>query len=117
MRLQLSFEFLLYLVVASISLASALSFGAAISYKEHASLSNYSAEALASLINENLALHSSVFYAYVPKQACNSSAFSKQWQIYANVAFAKQVCLDSGSIERLRLQYSGNGSYILGVYQ
>lgn len=116
MRLQLSFEFLLYLVVAGISLASALAFGTAIASREYASLSNYSMEQFASLINENLEFYSSSFYAYVPRQACNSSALSERDMLYASVSFSNAVCLGSGRIEHLELQSYGNGTYVLGVY-
>lgn len=119
MRLQLSFEFMLYLVVGSVSLTAALAFTVTAFSKESASASTYSMEQFASIVNSNTGYYSSQFYAYVPKAVCNSSYLDESGFFDARVEVSNSLCSASGRILRLESDYIGNGTYILntlGVY-
>ncbi|MEM3827064.1 MAG: hypothetical protein QXR58_00490 [Candidatus Micrarchaeaceae archaeon] len=114
-RLQISFEFMLYLVVASASLTVALAFSASELSREAASSSAYSMEQFAAIVNSNIQYSPSNFYAYVPSGVCSISASQNAAIFDAEINISGSLCAAAGGIAHLSLSPNGSGGYNLQV--
>jgi hypothetical protein len=122
MKAQISFEFMLYLVVAAVVLSAALSFSARIYSKESALDYSSALMQFVAGVNFNMQYASSKFYAYVPRGVCEMN-ITKGSFAYRNVTYSfdsglsisPEVCNSSGSVEYLLVSSAGNGSYTLGA--
>ena len=99
MRVQLSFEFLVYVGIAMASMVAMLG----LYIRGDISLSSYNAQAelesFVAGVNANIAIQRGSFYAYIPKGMCNISA-SNGSILYRNITylFYGNVSLQLGSI-------------------
>lgn len=119
-RAQTSFEFMLYMSVSVLALATALPLAMRAYSPLRASYGSMAASELAGAINYNMQFGSSRFSAYVPGGICGAGAETAPVNsiegspLDAPVVISSSVC-GSGSIENLSLEYMYNGTYSLSA--
>ena len=121
MRLQLSFEFLIYALVSGASLALTLGMYARSQSAGSIGGAGTYAEELVASINANMAYRTSSFSAYLPKGLCNATAdgytlatglgsfaLADPMEIMGNA-----LCQSQGGIAGFNLTEAYNGTYLL----
>ena len=122
MKAQVSFEFMLYLVVAASALSVALFFSAKVYSNESALGSSSAIAQFVSEVNYNMRYPSSNFYAYVPSAFCSAAVSgsaitygNNTYQFYGNVSISR-LC-PGGRIENISITSMGDGAYSMVAIQ
>lgn len=123
MKAQISFEFMLYLVVAATALATGLFFASGLYSKESGLYGSSAITQFVSEVNFNMQSLSSSFYAYVPRQLCGADVSGRSftydnstYTFYGNVTFSNALC-PGGMTEELLITGIGNDTFTINVVQ
>lgn len=120
-RAQTSFEFMLYLTVAVLSLAAVLPMAMRAYSPIRGSYDSMRYSALAGSINYNMQFAAAEFSAYVPAGMCTDGLSASPVDaiggspLNAPVAISASVCALPGGPENLSLSYAYNGMYALAA--
>ncbi len=121
MKAQVSFEFMLYLVVAALALSTALFLSKGLYSNESALEDSSAMSQFVADVNFNMQYVSSTFYAYVPPGLCDAMVSGRSiiygnatYRLYNNVSLSGSLC-PAGIVERLSMSNIGNGTYLMDV--
>jgi hypothetical protein len=123
MKLQLSLEFLIYVVISGISLAVMLGMFVSAQSSSGAITSGTYLEEFVALINANMAYRTSSFSAYVPRALCGATVVGTSLAVNS-IPFElggrleiedDALCKGAGGIAHFRMEEQYNGSFRLYV--